>query len=482
MILQGPTPGAAAAELPPMRPPDRELSIPGHVHYEFQILPGGEEAIAVIQVDQMSAWRTLICFWVEITALLVAVAGLLLLWRAWHWGRRPREVHCRRCRYALVGLEGADRCPECGRALGRRGRVAGRPWRRRVVAGAALLAVAGGAYPLGKDRLERYGFVSAWFDWYWTPLQRCRWVRWWVSDALGAVPPSFYRYRRDVARIDLRTGSVTRIREGGAARLLPARDGETYFVSTGVSVTRHRRSDGVQLAEFRAAGESHVDLALDEEGGTLLALCGGRRGPADRFVVWSWYLATGSPRRVLELADIQVDRLPALLPQHAQLLCTRWIGDSADASVREILIFDLNGGPSRSLSLPAVSNQARIDLTGGGRALVSPRPDPGGGVLVWDLESGRLRADVKIPPGAGEIDTVYPAIDPTGRFLIVQSAEVTLLHDLASGGWFTLSEGGARQAVETAVRDDGRIVVVARTGGRPNVLVWELDPRDGAAP
>lgn len=68
--------------------------------------------------------------------LLIAAAiglGLWLLRRGW-WPKRIGEApHCAACEYLLVGLEGAERCPECGSTLAGSGIVYGERHRRAWV-------------------------------------------------------------------------------------------------------------------------------------------------------------------------------------------------------------------------------------------------------------------------------------------------------------------------------------------------------------
>ena len=67
--------------------------------------------------------------WPAALALLGLIAGLFLLWRSRRGRRRGDTPHCRRCDYALVGID-SQRCPECGAELSARTIVHGEKVRR----------------------------------------------------------------------------------------------------------------------------------------------------------------------------------------------------------------------------------------------------------------------------------------------------------------------------------------------------------------
>ncbi len=485
---------ARTPELSPIGPPDREFPIPGVWCWRFAVVPGGDEAIAVVTATRMSAWRALVCFWVEIAAVLLAVAALFLAWRAWHWYRRPRALHCRRCRYLLAGIRG-DRCPECGRALIGRGRVQARPWRWRAAAGAALLAIAAGGYLLGHDRLPRQGRASAWFDWYSARLVDAAWVVRGIRRVAGDVPADLYEHASGVARIDLRTGRAWMIHETSPDYPLFGErpwgpllhpDGATFFVHDYRSVTRHRVSDGAEIARLSPGADELWSLGVDEAGETLFVHGSSLR----RQVVWAWDLTTGAHETKLALEDQAWGNwrgggIPILLPRRGALVHVRCAeGRGAAPGSCEVIVWDTAPETVRSFEIPKLLPQEIWTVSSDGCDLLVYRASPAC-VEVLDLVSGRLRHQVPLPPGTPKVDGWLPATEETGRFLVVLSYErnsmgrVTLLRHFAGGPWFTFTSGAFEPSIGSAAGRDGKVAIV--TSGS-TMRVWQLEPERGVAP
>ena len=89
-------------------------------------------------------------------ATLLAIAGLLLLRRAWCPRRSGATPHCRRCDYILT--QNQNRCPECGSPISPSTLVTGDRHRRPAL---ALLGEEALDQRLGLFSVERADFAAA---------------------------------------------------------------------------------------------------------------------------------------------------------------------------------------------------------------------------------------------------------------------------------------------------------------------------------
>lgn len=102
---------------------------------------------------------------VTLTVLAAAMLGVCVLGLAGR--RRGRDLHCRNCNYALIGIDQTATCPECGRSLAdnRAVRIGARTRRPRIAILGLLLAIVFGALAVyfGPARSPRWiAYKPAW--------------------------------------------------------------------------------------------------------------------------------------------------------------------------------------------------------------------------------------------------------------------------------------------------------------------------------
>ncbi|HZN65569.1 MAG TPA: hypothetical protein VFB66_09720 [Tepidisphaeraceae bacterium] len=121
----------------------------------------------------MSVQPTIPWFILLVPGLLALAAGLLLVRRGLRGRRLGDTPHCRKCDYALVGID-SGRCPECGTELGPRTIVRGERVRTPAFAWVGVILLAAGA------ALTWAGGAAAYRTVNWYALRPTSWV---IDDA-----------------------------------------------------------------------------------------------------------------------------------------------------------------------------------------------------------------------------------------------------------------------------------------------------------
>ncbi len=472
----------------PTLPPDRHFVVPVRVE-QLELLPDGTEAIAVMSVRSIDLWKVVVGLWVEIALAILAVSGTIVLAIAIRKARQPREPHCRRCRYLLVALA-CDRCPECGRLLRARDRVAGGRGRIAAFVTAAALLSGAGALVAARGSLPRHGAAVDWLHWESRALGRWDWFRGLLNRASVQAESA----RSFVVRLDLEQGRITQmLTEGPVAEILVHPDGESFFLLRWDAIEHRCISDGRLQARldcsFYSGSEERFGLGLDPDRGTIFLHHGTR--------IEAWWYAEGVSERIFDepyewhdyfrgragspqYRPYRVREMPCLVPGRPMFLAR--LQPEAEPWF-DYMAWDLGETATRRV-LPVTAMGWAPGFSPDGCWLVDFVVTNSGicsSVRVWNLDTGELRCDV---PAPASMTLQYPSrlmIDESARYVMGVTVQGGFgswhLLDLDSGRCFDLHSGpyAPFPRFASSRRHGTRLVVLSPMSMTDSTIrIWDL--------